>query len=144
MSRVILPARNARIIRDDARAAFPFECCGLLTGTRADGAVTVTGVHASTNVTERDRKRGFEIDPKLRFDLMRETEARGDGTEIVGHYHSHPEGPAEPSATDLAMAYEREFVWLICAVADGEPGALNAFRPNADGSGFDPLDIVDE
>ncbi len=128
-------------IRRHAAASYPNEACGLLSGVRDGGGISVTGVHESENVTERDPRTGFEIDPKLRFDLMRELEARTDGTEIIGHYHSHPEHPARPSSTDLAMTYETDFVWLICGVtADGNT-ELNAFKPLEDRSRFDRLEM---
>jgi proteasome lid subunit RPN8/RPN11 len=44
----------------------------------------------------------FLIDPKDHIDARRQGRARG--LEIVGFYHSHPRGAAEPSAADLADA----------------------------------------
>ena len=132
-------------IRRHAEEGYPFEVCGLLTGKRQpDGTVTITGVHESLNVTDRDQKTGFEIDPKLRFDLMRALEALNDGSEIIGHYHSHPDHPAAPSDTDLAMVYETDFVWLICGVTKYGAGALNAFKPRDDRSRFDDISIRNE
>ena len=48
--------------------------------------------------------------------------ARAQGQAIIGCYHSHPGGQAQPSAADLAGAGEEDFLWLI---ASGE--TLNAF-----------------
>lgn len=138
---VRLPDTLEHRIRRHAESCYPNEACGLLTGRRDGGTVTVMAVHESENVTEADPRTGFEIDPKLRFDLMRTLEAANDGTEIVGHYHSHPDHPAEPSDTDLSMAYETEFVWLICSVTAKGTGDLNAFRPLEDRSRFEPLDL---
>jgi [CysO sulfur-carrier protein]-S-L-cysteine hydrolase len=136
-----LPDAFDKAIRAHAVQSYPFEACGLLSGRRGNNAtVTITAIHESRNVTERDPKTGFEIDPKLRFDVMRAHEARGDGTEIIGHYHSHPDHPAEPSATDLAMTYEVDFIWLICAVSKDGATELNAFKPHADRSAFERLD----
>ena len=129
-------------IRRHAEQSYPFEACGLLSGTRhADGTILISGVHESANVTERDRRTGFEVDPKLRFDLMRALEARDDGAEIVGHYHSHPDHPAEPSGTDLSMTYETDFIWLICGVTRDGAMELNAFKPHEDRSGFETLEF---
>ena len=129
-------------IRRHAEQSYPFEACGLLSGTRhTDGTVTLSGVHESANVTERDRRTGFEVDPKLRFDLMRALEAQNDGTAIIGHYHSHPDHPGEPSGTDLSMVYEPAFIWLICASTPNGADAIGAFRANTDISGFDRLEI---
>src|SRR5690606_22864294 len=60
----------------------------------------------------RDR---FEIDPQLWVDLTRAH--RGGPMRVVGLYHSHPDGPAQPSAIDLEAAWGEELAWLIVAVA---------------------------
>lgn len=138
---VLLPGALELRIRRHAENCYPNEACGLLTGHRNGALVTVTDVHESENVTDADPKTGFEIDPKLRFDLMRAQEAAKDGTEIVGHYHSHPDHPAQPSDTDLSMAYETDFVWLICGVTKIGATDLNAFKPLEDRSRFEPLEL---
>lgn len=133
----------ADAIRHAAGISYPNECCGLLTGENHGNVITITGIHTSKNVTTGDPARGFEVDPKLRFDLMRMVDSSNDGTEIVGHYHSHPDHPAEPSATDLAMTYEVDFIWLICASSKADGGGeIGAFRPKADRSAFDTMNLV--
>lgn len=140
-----LPADIRQRILAAAEAAYPEECCGLLAGRPLpDGTVAVTRLADSANVADGDRRRSFEVDPKVRFDLMRELESAGGDETVVGHVHSHPDHPPEPSATDLAMAYEPEFVWLIVGVADGRAGPLRGFRRNAAGDGFDELEIAVE
>lgn len=140
---VHLSAADLQRIRAQAERAYPHECCGLLVGrATGNGDLYVTEVHPSDNVTESDPAKGFEVDPRLRFKLMRDAEARGDGTDIVGHYHSHPDHPAEPSATDLAMVYEPDFVWLICGVTKNGAGAIGAFRPASDQRRFDTIPLV--
>lgn len=135
-------------ILDHAERAYPFECCGLLVGAvdavDANNAVTVTRIAASDNVriTEngysgQDR---FEIDPQLRFDLMRAL--KDSDEDIVGHYHSHPDHPAEPSVHDLDMAFEPELVWLIVAVAKGQSAETRAWRLNRDTATITHVNVV--
>jgi len=115
---IVVGHAQLRQIMDAAEAAFPNECCGLLVGQRGpNGVVEVVRVHASPNL--HPQRRRFEIDPGLWVDLSR---ALGKGPQqIVGLYHSHPEGPAQPSAFDLQAAWGEELVWLIVAVtASGE------------------------
>ncbi|HWG85123.1 MAG TPA: Mov34/MPN/PAD-1 family protein, partial [Deinococcales bacterium] len=50
--------------------------------------------------------------------------ARQRGLELVAIYHSHPRGPATPSATDLALA-RWDVPYLI---ADPHGGEMRAFR----------------
>jgi proteasome lid subunit RPN8/RPN11 len=131
---IVLPASLLRRIATSAQEAYPEECCGLLIGFRhADGDVCVTEVAEAANVAPPPRRDRFEVDPAVRFAMMRRL--RGTRQDIVGHYHSHPDGPARPSAHDAASAYEPELVWLIVAVAAGRAGEAAAFR-------YDPLTAV--
>ena len=57
-------------------------------------------------------------------------------------YHSHPDGVAEPSATDLSMVFEPDLVWVITAVGGGKAGPTRAFRAKADRSAFLPVEIA--
>lgn len=124
---IVLPADGYAAILDHARSAYPQECCGLLSGTgRGDGPVRVRRVVPAANVAEERRTDRFEVDPQVHFDLMRLAESEGE--EIVGHYHSHPGGPPEPSETDRSMAFEPDFIWLICAAAADNVGPLRAWR----------------
>jgi proteasome lid subunit RPN8/RPN11 len=94
----------------------------------------------SQNVTKGAGLDQFEIDPQVRFNLMRELDdcAKNDGPRyrIIGHYHSHPNHPAQPSATDLEMAYEPDLVWLITSVIDGQATLTTAHCIDADGLQF--------
>lgn len=107
-----------------AETAYPLECCGLLAGASgAAGRRTVTRVVESDNVHPTGGRDRFEVDPKVRFELMRELGEIGErpaGPErLIGHYHSHPDHPPMPSATDLASAFEPELVWIIIGLKDG-------------------------
>ena len=67
-------------------------------------------------------------------DLRRlETEARADGLEIVGYYHSHPDHPARPSAFDTEHAWPW-YSYLIVRIdrgsaADAASWVLDDERP---------------
>lgn len=67
-------------------------------------------------------------------------EAREAGRELLGVYHSHPDGDPEPSATDVDDAWG-EWLHLIIGCRDGTAGEARAwwFR---DG-GFRPLELVE-
>ncbi len=143
MSDLLMPRDVIQHITDHAVEAFPRECCGLLIGQREGAAATCETAHASMNVTNGDPHRTFEIDPKLRFDLMRQYDRADDEREIIGHYHSHPNGSAEPSAADLAMTYETEFLWVICAVSPTGAAELSAFKPRANREAFDAWELVE-
>ena len=94
-----------------ARAAHPAECCGLIIGARNGEDFAATALHEARNLADRADR--FEIDPADHFAALKA--ARAAGARVIGCYHSHPNGVAQPSATDLAGAGEAGFVWLIVA-----------------------------
>ena len=117
---IVVGRAELRQIVDAAEAAYPAECCGLLIGLQhKNGVLEVRRVAPSRNLGKaRDR---FEIDPQLWVDITRAH--RAGPTRIVGLYHSHPDGPAQPSAVDLEAAWGEELVWVIVSVAgDGKAG----------------------
>ena len=129
---ITLAAADVQVLAAAAEAAYPSEACGLLEGRMESGVVVVTRAHVSTNVAQSARNR-FEVDPRLILRLHREL--RGGPTRVVGVWHSHTNGSAEPSATDLASAYEPELIWVITPVAQGRPGPPAAFQL-LEGKGF--------
>ena len=108
-----------------AAAAAPEEACGLLLG--AGGRIAAA--QPAANVAA-DKVRHFEIDPQALIDAHRAQ--RGGGAQLIGYYHSHPQGLPEPSATDRAMAAGDGKVWAIAA-----GGAVRFWRDGGDG--FEPL-----
>lgn len=133
--RLHLPDSFAAAIRAAAVRAYPEECCGLIEGEDTADGWRATAIHATANLAE-DRARRFLIDPQAQFDLMRHL--RGTERRVIGCFHSHPDGRAEPSATDAAEAFEPGFLYLIAAGAP-EPGfALVAFC-YSEAEGFAPI-----
>ena len=53
---------------------------------------------------------------------------RDGGPRLIGYYHSHPRGPARPSATDRKMAAGDGMIWAIA----GE-GELRLWRDGENG-----------
>jgi proteasome lid subunit RPN8/RPN11 len=106
----------------EARSAVPRECCGLIEGERDGDTVRAIALHPTRNLAlEHDR---FEIDPSVHIALLRSL--RGTGRGVVGCYHSHPGGTAEPSERDRAADCEVGFIWLIAATGKGT-GAVRAY-----------------
>jgi len=61
----------------------------------------------------------YLIDPEDHFAVMKAS--RAEGLRVVGAYHSHPEGAAEPSPSDIAEASGgSEFLYVIVAPATGD------------------------
>lgn len=122
-----------------ARAASPDECCGLLVGTLEPAPRVLRLVPAAN--THPEPRRFFEIDPRTQFDTLRAL--RQSGEALIGHYHSHPAGPARPSPRDLAAVTDAELAWLVI---DPLAGEIAGFLPRAgaDGSftGFDAVPLL--
>lgn len=109
-----IPADLLAAMRRLAQAAAPREACGLLLG----GGERVLALAPSRNLAAA--KDAFEIDTALHLRLQRLARAR-PGRNVLGVWHSHPRGPAVPSARDLAGAWDPGLAWLITA-AEGTRG----------------------
>lgn len=99
----LMPGVRAALL-DMARRAAPRECCGVLLG-RADGGgapLQIAAAEPLANAELRDPGTRFRIDPGELAALARAARARA--LDVVGFFHSHPDGPARPSAEDVAEA----------------------------------------
>ena len=112
--KLVLPETLRAQIVDAARAAHPAESCGLVIGTRTGDDGVAASLHPARNLAIRADR--FEIDPADHFAGLKAARAAGLG--VIGCYHSHPNGVAQPSVTDLAGAGEEGFFWLIAAGGD--------------------------
>lgn len=111
--KLVLPAELKARLEDEAEAALPNECCGLLIGGRTDSVIQVQELVPSENLAA-DPAQTFEVDMRLRLRLQKEL--RDTDMSVIGHYHSHPNGRVGLSATDKSLAWEDQMVWLIIAV----------------------------
>jgi proteasome lid subunit RPN8/RPN11 len=131
---LILSAGQMAEIAAAAEAAWPAEGCGLLVGRKVGRRdALVTRVMPADNLLKHRGNDRFELDPAVRF--AAERAARDTGERVVGHWHSHPDGDAKPSMTDLSQAWEPELIWLIVAVAaapDGRPQTVQMLAHRLD------------
>ncbi|HXV76962.1 MAG TPA: M67 family metallopeptidase [Candidatus Polarisedimenticolaceae bacterium] len=114
---VIWPVELVERLRRLARRGYPHEVCGLLVGRSDRHATRVARISRARNLaTDRLRDR-FELDPT---DYLRaDREARRDGLDVVGVWHTHPDHPARPSATDLASAWPELSYVIVSVGVDG-------------------------
>lgn len=125
---------------DAAEGIYPHEACALLVGRRLPGlSVRVTRVEVGRNVAD-DPKRHFEVDPGLRIGLEREL--RGGALQVIGVWHSHPDGLPEPSAIDRASVLEPHLFWLVTAVTAGQATQTGAYYLSDWTDAFCPLPLV--
>ena len=121
--------RTPQAILDSIRAhgeeTYPNECCGvLLADSTQEDRRLVAAVRAGNARTDSAHNR-YSISP---LELVKiEREARQQGLEIAGFYHSHPDHPAQWSATDFAEAHWLGCSYMITAVLQGKATITNSF-----------------
>jgi desampylase len=96
-----------------ARADAPREACGLLLG-QGD---TVLEAHPIPNVADAPT-RYFRLDDRAYLQAVYRAQAHS--LEVVGFYHSHSNGVATPSQTDIAQSHYPDAAHVIVGLA-GEP-----------------------
>ncbi|MBI1904656.1 MAG: M67 family metallopeptidase [Rhodocyclales bacterium] len=132
-----LHAAERRQLAAWACDAYPHEACGLMLGVSEADGVRVLEVRRARNLNvERARDR-YDIDPADYLAAEREATARG--CELVGVWHTHPDHPARPSPTDLALAWPG-WSYVIAAVTAAGMTELRAWRLNG-GHQFDEESI---
>jgi proteasome lid subunit RPN8/RPN11 len=120
------------LIKAHALDAYPNECSGLIVGNydrrAANKIFPVKNVHAETTRTR------YLIDPKQYMQIERQ--ARMDGLDVIGIYHSHPDVPAKPSQYDKDHAWPF-YTYVIVSVLKGKVDQVSAWILRDDRSAFD-------
>ncbi len=86
----------------------------------------ITRIFAATNAAS-DPATNYEIAPQELFRLMREI--RAAKLELLGIYHSHPNGKNEPSARDIELAYYPDTAYFILSPLPWRRASRVAARP---------------
>jgi proteasome lid subunit RPN8/RPN11 len=84
---------------------FPEEACGVITGQKGQALEVIpieNILHSSV---------AFRMSPVEQVKVLLQIEE--NVLDLIAIYHSHPNGPEEPSITDIAEAYYPEAVNLI-------------------------------
>ena len=119
-----ISAAVRRAIARAVAAAHPREMVGAVAGASADDGAIITAFEPLPNVAGGEDR--FGVDP-LAFAAV-EAGLRDRGHALLGFVHSHPDGSAEPSATDRRELW-RDCLQLIVSADD----RLRAFRLDGDG-----------
>ena len=106
-----------KVMFDDARQAFPDECCGFMFGHQEGDDRVVTKALPIHNSATENRKRRFVISPK---DYLKgEQYAMENDLLFLGIYHSHPNHPPIPSEHDRVAAQPWFSYVIISVMEDG-------------------------
>ena len=119
---VLIPVAVRRTIVAHARRDRPNESCGFLLGRGAH----VRYATAMRNVAARPAQ-AYRIDDREHITLRRVLRALEPELGIVGVYHSHPSGPARPSAQDVREAHYPDWIHVIVGFS-GRRAVIYAYR----------------
>jgi proteasome lid subunit RPN8/RPN11 len=101
-----------------AQEAYPFEGCGLMIGPLAQEKV-VQQIVPLRNVL-RDEGRGrFDFAFSAKEFMEEQRTAEKNNLDVVGIYHTHPDHPPKPSATDASQPMLAGWVNVIASVHGG-------------------------
>lgn len=102
-----IPDKEYSKIKTHVLAVFPQEACGLMAGLGCEisDIIPITNrLHSPT---------AYFMDPGDLFAGFKKIDSFG--LELVGIYHSHPTGQAEPSLKDKTEAISPDIVYVILA-----------------------------
>ena len=118
---VRLPRHIVNHILEHVQSEPGREVCGLVAASsgRPTRCFPVPNVAA-------DPARRFEMEPAAQIAALRAM--RETGESLFAIYHSHPSGPARPSATDLAEAAYPEALQLIVSLDTRGVLEMRAYR----------------
>ncbi len=96
----------------DVRRRAPEEACGLIAGIETKGLEVISITNALHSLVQ------YRMDPQEQLDAFNHIDQQG--WELLAIYHSHPAGPAVPSATDVAEAAYPGVIHVIWFQSGGE------------------------
>jgi proteasome lid subunit RPN8/RPN11 len=124
---------------DHAQSTFPDECCGVMVGRIEGEGKLVTSAFALENAYKGKQEDRYEIRPE---DLLAaDKNARAEGLDLIGIFHSHPDCDAYFSKTDL----ENSCPWysfVVLSVKGGKVDHANSFLPNADQTAAEKEELI--
>jgi proteasome lid subunit RPN8/RPN11 len=131
---LVLSQSHLSAISDHAELVYPEECCGLMVGrmdAQADAVYKLLielvpldnqwtadqTANQTANQAQFTKRRRYSIAPTDMLSVQRQ--ARDQGLNIIGVYHSHPDHVAEPSECDRALAWP-DYAYVIVSVNGGK------------------------
>jgi proteasome lid subunit RPN8/RPN11 len=110
-----------------AQKTYPNECCGAMLGPIDGDEKTVRVALPLENAYDGAQRERYELRPE---DLLfAEREARKNGMDLIGIFHSHPDCDAYFSKTDL----ENSCPWysfVVLSIQKGQFHHANSWLPN--------------
>lgn len=98
----------------------PEEACGLLA---ADEEGRLCMAYCLGNADRSPVT--YRLDPQEHFRALRHAEA--NGWHLAGVFHSHTHSPARPSPTDVAQAFEPDWLYVLVSLEDRDAPEVRGF-----------------
>jgi proteasome lid subunit RPN8/RPN11 len=112
-------------LRAHGEETYPHECCGVLLGNSGPEGNHIRQIVRAGNTRTDSAHNRYNIAPEELIRIQRQ--ARKQGLDIVGFYHSHPDCPAQWSQTDFAEAHWVGCSYVITRVDQGNAAVTNSF-----------------
>jgi len=106
-----------RELTDYVTESKPLEVCGLLGGVRERKTKTVKKIYFIKNVLESNCEYLMDTAEQL----AAAKDMRSNGLDMVGCFHSHPEGPPHPSASDVKTSVFDNISYVIISMENDVP-----------------------
>jgi proteasome lid subunit RPN8/RPN11 len=114
IDKLILLPKHWQFMREHVAGQVPLEACGMLAGRNS----RVERIFPIRNQAQSPVR--FRMDPKEQLDAFEWIDSNGQ--ELLGIFHSHPNGPGEVSETDI----EEAAYPVVHIVLDGSDGLWSA------------------
>lgn len=119
-------------IINHAKESYPHECCGVLIGSTFETRKIFESQRAENSNKERAHDR-YIIDPG-ELNLIDKI-ARSQGMDVMGFYHSHPDHPDKPSATDREWG-QPGYSYFIISVKGGKDVSVRSWMIDGEDGPF--------
>jgi len=137
MIRIEKPAWEVMVAH--ARSTYPDECCGAMLGSADGGEKLVKVAVPMENAYQGAQDSRYELRPE---DLLAaDREARKQGLDMIGIFHSHPDCDAYFSETDLKNSCPW-YSFVVISIRKGEFDHANSFLPNPDQTAADKEELA--
>jgi len=122
-----------------ARSTYPNECCGAMLGKIDGDEKDVLIAMRLQNSSAGSQAARYELRPE---DLLAaDQEARRQGLDLIGIYHSHPDCGAYFSETDLKNSCPW-YSFIVLSIQKGEFDHANSWLPNAEQTAAEKEELI--
>jgi proteasome lid subunit RPN8/RPN11 len=112
-----------------ARSTYPNECCGAMLGSIDGSEKRVRVAVPLENAFEGSQAERYEV--RQQDLLAADVEARRQGMDLIGIFHSHPDCDAYFSKTDLQNSCPW-YSFVVLSIKNGKLDHANSFLPDPD------------